>query len=302
MQVNARFLITRMRHGRGAAVERGADPHGVEAHRVDADGATHHHRDRPQAEVRQEALFRVPLESPEEAQVEQAHGQADGQAARDRAGLAGQDVGDLPAHAAGQRRAVATHRVAARQGDVPVDRGRLRFGLTGVDAGEAGVEHREVRFEQSEPGDGHRGHCFRLPRSGFREADLRGSVVDRPVGGAVRRSHFGSPRRAGGLGVADEQRLPDARPPGREAGGPGRAPFDVAMLVDGPPDLAAHRVDIGARLPLRRERGPLRRGRPFDELGQIIGSGHGHSWTDRSTSGRAVWCTPPASASCRTSS
>jgi hypothetical protein len=58
------------------------------------------------------------------------------------------------------------------------------------------------------------------------------------------------------------------------------------MLVDGPADLAAHRLDIGARLPLRRERGLFRRGGPFDELGQIIGSGHEHSWTHRSTSGR----------------
>jgi len=94
---------------------------------------------------------------------------------------------------------------------VPVERGRLRFGLTGVDAREAGVEHREVRFEQREPGHGHRGHRLRLPRSGFREADLRGSVVDRRIGG-VRRSHLGNPGApsvASGSPTSSASRMPD---------------------------------------------------------------------------------------------
>ena len=54
-------------------VQRGPDPHRVEAHGVDADAAAHHHADHPQPEVGQPLLVGVPLEQPDPAQVEQAH-------------------------------------------------------------------------------------------------------------------------------------------------------------------------------------------------------------------------------------
>ena len=228
-------------------------------------------------------------------------GRGTGSLFRERTGLGvGRVVADLPQQAPADLRLLGTRRSrtrsatstsrcvlpgggARRPRPPPVRPHRRRCGRGGRRAPRRAL--RATRAGPRSPRPPPPPPSQRLPRS--RPAGIRRRS-------AYRRGAAEPPREprcaVGGLGVADEQRLPDAGPPGRKAGRSDRAPLDVAMLVDGAADLAAHRVDIGARLPLRRERRLLRRGRPFDELGQIIGSGHEHRWTRRSTSGRARRC------------